>query len=41
MCKFMCKSFGLTRALLREAITRESGFASAYAELSAGYRAEH
>ena len=29
------------RALLREAITRESGFASAYAELSAGYLAEH
>lgn len=29
------------RALLREAIARESGFASAYAELSAGYLAEH
>ncbi len=29
------------RALLREAITRESGFASAYAELSLGYLAEH
>ncbi len=28
------------RALLREAITRESGFASAYAELSLGYLAE-
>lgn len=29
------------RALLREAITRESGFASAYAELSLGYLAEY
>jgi adenylate cyclase len=29
------------RALLREAITREAGFASAYAELSLGYLAEY
>jgi adenylate cyclase len=29
------------RALLREALTRESGFASAYAELSLGYLAEY
>ena len=29
------------RALLHEAITRESGFASAYAELSLGYVAEY